>query len=299
MSGDDRQSQLAREHKERQAQRAAEQAAKAKRNTFIGAGVAVALVAGGIIAATTMLGRSDATPMAAEETPSASPSASTSVPAVPSASPSVSAGPVSCTYKKETNAGVPTKYVGMPGKKPNKKLKQMTILTNHGKIVIDLMTDQAPCSVNAMDFLAKKNFFDNTKCQRLVTPDVSGLHLLQCGDPLAKADGVNPTDGQGSAGFTYGDENIGMPYSQGVVFITQPSGSAGQNGSQFAISLSNDNTQLPAEYSVLGVVSEGMEMMLGIAKDEKDLIVNPNDVTGDGGTTAPKKPVIIKDVRLS
>ncbi|MBB3733682.1 peptidylprolyl isomerase [Nonomuraea dietziae] len=298
MSGEDRQSQLAREHKERQAQRAAEQAAKAKRNTFIGAGVAVALVAGGIIAATTMLGKSDATPVAAD-TPSASPSASTSVPAVPSAAPSVSTGPVSCTYKKETDPTVPFKYVGLPGKKPNKKLKQMTIVTNRGKIVIDLMTEQAPCSVNAMNFLAKKNFFDNTKCQRLVTPDVSGVHLLQCGDPLAKADGLNPTDGQGTAGFTYGDENVGIPLSKGVVFISQPSGAAGQNSSQFAISLSDDNTQVPAEYSVLGVISEGMDMMLGLAAGEKDLIVNPNDVTGDGGTTVPKQPVVIKDVQLS
>ncbi|MFE3451075.1 peptidylprolyl isomerase [Nonomuraea sp. NPDC059194] len=298
MSGEDRQSQLAREHKERQAQRAAEQAAKAKRNTFIGAGVAVALVAGGIIAATTMLGTSDAKPMAAES-PSASPKASTSVPAVPSAAPSASTGPISCTYKKQDDPAIPTKFVGMPGKKPNKKLKQMTIDTNRGQIVIDLMTEQAPCAANAMAFLAKKNFFDGTKCQRLVTPDVSGLHLLQCGDPLAKADGVNPTDGQGSSGFTYPDENIGMPYTQGVVFITQPSGAAGQNGSQFAISLSNDNTQIQGEYGVLGVVSKGMDMMLGLAKGEKDLIVNPNDVTGDGGTTVPKNPVVIKDVRVS
>ncbi|MGW5688094.1 peptidylprolyl isomerase [Nonomuraea sp. NPDC003754] len=296
MSGDDRQSELAREHKERQAQRAAEQAAKARRNTFIGAGVAVALVAGGIVAATTMIGKSDATPVAEA---SASPKASTSVPAVPSASPTASAGPVTCEYKRQNDPAIPTKFVGLPGKRPNKKLKQMTIVTNRGEIVIDLMTEQAPCTVNALAFLAKKNFYDNTRCQRLVTPDAAGVHLLQCGDPLAKADGVNPTDGQGSSGFTYGDENVGIPYSQGVVFVTQPSGAAGQNGSQFAISLSNENTQVSPEYGVLGTVSKGMEMMLGLAKTEKDLIVNPNDITGDGGTTAPKKPVVIKDVRFS
>ncbi len=77
MSGDDdRQSELAREHKDRQAQRAAEQAAKARRNTFIGAGVAVAVVAGGIFAVTAMAGGGPAkTPVAAETSASATPSA--------------------------------------------------------------------------------------------------------------------------------------------------------------------------------------------------------------------------------
>ena len=52
------------------------------------------------------------------------------------------------------------------------------------------------------------------KCHRLVTPDVSGVHLLQCGDPLAKADGKNPTDGQGTAGYVFGDENTDRQRAQ-------------------------------------------------------------------------------------
>lgn len=298
MSGDDRQneedrqSELAREHKERQAKRAAAQTAKARRNTFIGAGVAVVVVAGGIFAATTLVNRNSGE-AEAQSTPSASASASASASQEPTPSPAKT-GPVTCTYKRDDS--VPNKFVGLPGKRPNMKLKKMTIELNRGTVVVDLMTDAAPCSVNSMRFLAKKKFYDNMKCHRLVTPDVSGLHLLQCGDPLAKADGKNPTDGLGTAGYVYGDENTDIPIGKGVVFMTQPSEAAGQNNSQFAISLSDENTQVGAGYNVIGMVSEGMDMLVGLASSGKDLIVNEADITGDGGTTAPKNPVIIKKI---
>ncbi|MET7331339.1 peptidylprolyl isomerase [Nonomuraea sp. NPDC005650] len=288
---DDRQSELAREHKERQAKRAADQTAKARRNTFIGAGVAVVVVAGGVFAATTLVNR-EPEKVSAESTPSASASASAST--EPSVTPSAKTGPVTCTYKRETS--VPNKFVGLPGKKPNMKLKKMTIALNRGNVVIDLMTDAAPCSVNSLSFLAKKKFYDNMKCHRLVTPDVSGVHLLQCGDPQAKADGKNPTDGQGTAGYVYGDENAEIPLVKGVVFMTQAGDAVGQNNSQFAISLSDENTQLDVGYNVVGMVSEGMDILLGLAASGKDLIVNDADITGDGGTTAPKNPVIIKSI---
>lgn len=293
MSGDDdRQSQLAREHKERQAQRAAEQSAKARRNTFIGAGVAVALVAGGIFAATTLVDSDQGKPVAAESSPSAS--ASAPVTALPTPT---KTGPVTCTYKRDTS-DVPMKFVGLPPKKPNLKLKTMTVTTNHGDIVIEVDTKLTPCSVNSMAFLAKKGFYTNTKCHRLVKPEVSGLFLLQCGDPKAKADGKNPTDGLGTAGYTFADEAVGVvPYGRGVVFLTQPLDAAGQNSSQFAISLSDENTQIEPQYSVLGMVRSGLEIIEKVA--ENGVIVNENDITGDGGATAPKTPIIIKKVTVS
>jgi peptidyl-prolyl cis-trans isomerase B (cyclophilin B) len=298
VSGDDRQSEedrqkeLAREHKERQAKRAAAQTVKARRNTFIGAAVAVVVVAGGIFAATTLV---DNEPD--EASAQASPSASASTPATPETPTPTRTGPVTCTYKRDKS--VPNKFVGLPPKKPNLKLKKMTIELNRGNVVVDLMTNEAPCAVNSLNFLSRKKFYNDMKCHRLVTPEVSGVHMLQCGDPLAKADGKNPTDGQGTAGYVYGDENIEIPVGKGVVFMTQPGDSAGQNNSQFAISLSNENMQIGAGYSVVGIVSEGMEMLEGLATSPKDLIVNEADITGDGGTTAPRKPVIIKRITFS
>ncbi|WP_327580737.1 peptidylprolyl isomerase [Nonomuraea sp. NBC_00507] len=300
MSGDDdRKSELAREHKERQKERAAaEQSSKARRNTFIGAGVAVVVVAGGIFAATTLVSKDGGEAASAASTPSASASASASAPApteLPSTTPPKKAGSVSCTYKRDDS--VPNKYVGMPGKKPNLKLSTMTIKTNHGDIVIDVDANATPCSVNSMAFLAKKKFYDNTKCHRLATPETTGLFLLQCGDPQAKADGKNPTDGLGTAGYVFGDEAVGVvPYTRGVVFLTQPQDAAGQNSSQFAISMSDENAQIEPQYSVLGMVKSGLEIIEKIAKD--GVTVNEDDITGDGGSTAPKTPIVIKSVTV-
>ncbi|MGI5272271.1 peptidylprolyl isomerase [Nonomuraea sp. CA-218870] len=296
MSGDDddRQSELARQHKERQRQRAAEQSSKARRNTFIGAGVAVAVVAGGIFAVTTLVDDNpSSTPAAAEASASATPTEEP-VTALPTPT---QTGPVTCEYKRET-ADVPMKFVGLPPKKPNMKLSKMTVTTNHGNIVIEVDPKLTPCSVNSMAFLAKKGFYEDTKCHRLVTPEVSGLFLLQCGDPKAKADGKNPTDGLGTAGYVFRDEAVGVvPYGRGVVFLTQPLDAAGQNSSQFAISLSDENAQIDPQYSVLGMVTSGLEIIEKVAED--GVLVHEEDITGDGGSTAPKTPIIIEKVKLS
>ncbi|GAA3103609.1 peptidylprolyl isomerase [Streptosporangium carneum] len=300
MSGEDRQSQLAREHKERQAQRA-EQATKPKRNVFIGAAIAVVVVGGGLFAATTLLGGNANTKnVSATSSPAPDPSGTTGLqqpsptPSQPSAA---ELAKLTCSYRKDTS-GSPAKFVGMPPAKPNLKLKTMTITTNHGDIVIDLATAQAPCAVNSFAFLARKNFFDNTKCHRLATPENSGLGLLQCGDPQAKADGKNPTDGQGSSGYVFNDENLGgMAYSKGTVALAQAAEASNQNGSQFWISLSDETNQLQPDYTPFGVVSKGMDILEKVYQG--GWITNPDDITGDGGSNAPKIPVIIKDVRLS
>jgi peptidyl-prolyl cis-trans isomerase B (cyclophilin B) len=292
VSGEDRQSQLAREHKERQARRA-EQATKTKRNAFIGVGVAAVVVVGGLVAAMTLLGGTGEAKPIATPTPSSSTLAELSP--TPAASPSANAAKVTCSYRKDTS-GSPAKKVGMPPSKPNMNLKTMTITTNHGDIVIDLLTAQAPCAVNSFAFLAKKNFFDNTKCHRLATPENSGVGLLQCGDPQAKADGKNPTDGQGSSGYVFDDENLaGAQYAPGVVSMANSGPNA--NGSQFWISLSAETAQLPPAYTPFGTIAKGTDILDKIYKG--GWITNPDDITGDGGSTAPKIPVIIKDVRLS
>ncbi|MEV8637419.1 peptidylprolyl isomerase [Streptosporangium sp. NPDC051023] len=300
MSGEDRQSQLAREHKERQARRAEQATPKAKRNTLIGAGIAVVVVAGALFAATNLLGGNGASgKTAATGSPGADPSTDPSgVPALqPSPTPSADLAKLTCSYRKDTS-GSPAKYVGMPPAKPDLKPKTMTITTNLGAIVIDLATAQAPCAVNSFAFLAKKNFFDNTKCHRLATPENSGLGLLQCGDPQAKADGKNPTDGQGSSGYVFNDENLGgMTYNRGTVALAQAPEAANQNGSQFWISLSDETNQLQPDYTPFGKVSQGMDILDKVFKG--GWITNPDDITGDGGSNAPKIPVIIKDVQLT
>ncbi|GII88082.1 hypothetical protein Ssi03_60720 [Sphaerisporangium siamense] len=306
MTDVDRQTQLAREHRERQEQRG-KGGPSSKRNTIIGAVAGVVLVAGGVIAATTLMGGDDKDPGAA---PEASPTASASASASPSAGttaalPGATAAPAAtkCTYRKD-DSGSPAKSVGTPPAKPDLKAKWMTIDTNQGEIVIQLATQQAPCTVNSFEFLAKKNYFDNTRCHRLATPETVGLGMLQCGDPLAKGDGKTAEDGTGGPGYLFEDENLGgMPLGRGTVAMAQSSEDANSNGSQFWFSFSDENTQLSdqgAAFTPFGVVTKGMDVIDKIAKGG---IIPFNgdpmaDVRGEG-SNAPKLPVIIKDLRIS
>jgi peptidyl-prolyl cis-trans isomerase B (cyclophilin B) len=74
-------------------------------------------------------------------------------------------------------------------------------------------------------------------------------------------------------------------------------GGPNANGSQFWISLSDETAQLDPVYTPVGTVSKGMDILDKIFKG--GWITNPADITGDGGSNAPKIPVIIKDVKLS
>jgi Peptidyl-prolyl cis-trans isomerase (rotamase) - cyclophilin family len=298
----DRREQLAREHAERQARRA-QQEARAKRNVAIGVGVGTVVVIGGIIAATTLIGGGGGDPDAAKAAASASASASEE-PAEPSAGPTTKGGAITCEYRDD-DSGAPAKDVGRPPSRVSKAvlaLKKMTIHTNHGPIVIDLFTDKAPCTINSFAFLAKKRFFDNTVCHRLATPETAGLGLLQCGDPQAKGDGKNPTDGTGGPGYLFNDENLGgSDYRRGIVFMAQGGEDRNANGSQFAISWHNDNTQLAGlggTYTAFGKISKGMDIIDKVSKG--GVIVNPGDVTSEeGGSTAPKMRVKVRTITLS
>ncbi|WP_084957964.1 peptidylprolyl isomerase [Thermoactinospora rubra] len=298
MSGEDRLSQLAQEHKKRQAQRAAEEkAARGKRNAVIGAVVALVVVAAGVTAAVTLTGGDAKEPAArAAVTPTPDP---TQAPNALASDPPARKGPVTCNYTKDTT-DVPKKFVGMPPRKANPKYTKMTVVTNRGDIEIELDPQTTPCTINSMAFLAKKNFYDNTRCHRLVKPEHAGVYLLQCGDPQAKGDGKNPTDGTGTAGYFIPDEAIGtVAYTKGVVFMTQPGQEAtNMSSSQFAVSLDDINATLPEGYIPLGMVTKGLEWIYQVA--DQGVIENPNDVTGtEGGSTAPRLPIVIKDVRLS
>ncbi|GAB1823915.1 peptidylprolyl isomerase [Herbidospora sp. RD11066] len=240
---------------------------------------------------------------AGEESAPATPAPS--ITAIPSTLPDQPTAPptpvdpknVKCEYRKD-DTGTPAKFVGMPPAKPVKaalNAKNMTIKTNQGDIVIELVPESTPCTVNSMYFLAKKNYFDNTLCHRLTTTESNGLDLLQCGDPQAKGDGKNKTDGTGGPGYLFPDENLGPAYTRGVVFMAQGGDAANSNGSQFAISFSDEAAQLPAAYTPFGVVTQGLDVVDKIAAG--GVIKNEDDILSEeGGSNAPKIRVEIKDV---
>ncbi|NJC72729.1 peptidylprolyl isomerase [Planosporangium thailandense] len=236
----------------------------------IGAGLAVLVVLVGVILVVTLTGNGKKKNTTA-------------------AAPSASATPTSCTWKPAAQSGQPAnpnaKDVGTPpaSGEPRFGTQTMAINTNVGAIEVQVDTAHAPCTASSFTYLASKKFFDNTPCHRLTT---SGIYVLQCGDP----------SGTGTGGPTYqfADENLPTDkrpaYPAGTVAMANAG--AGTNGSQFFIVYKD--TDLPANYTVLGKVTKGLDVVQKVA----DGGVTPADPSnpGDG---APKTKVTIQSLTMS
>ncbi|WP_328807658.1 peptidylprolyl isomerase [Nonomuraea antri] len=288
-TGKDRQKQLAREHYERQMQRRIEREQRAKRTAIIGSTAGVVVVVGGIVAAVALLGGNGSEPDA-----SASASASAQPSASDTASASAAAGPKpydaasgTCGYAPDSTGGQ-AKDVGMPPAKVDLKpaTKTMTIATNLGDIQVDLNNAKAPCTVNSLQFLADKKYYDGSKCHRLGSDQ---FPMLQCGDPFAKADGKSQ-DGAGGPGYVMAEENLeGAQYKRGVMAMAKTS-APGSTGSQFF--LVYGDIGLTPDYTPVGTITKGLDIL------DK---VNKAGIIGGGGdgTGAPKQSVEIKSVTIA
>jgi peptidyl-prolyl cis-trans isomerase B (cyclophilin B) len=274
VAGKDRKRELARLRYERQQQRRAIRQARARRMKIIGTVVVVAVVAGGSGAIAFAMSGPDKKKTSAAASPT------------PTPAPSVSVKPGECAYQPlAAEAAQSAKDVGKPPVKPVKGTYQMTLDTSLGKIVAKVDGTKAACTVNSFKYLASKKFFNNTKCHRLVT---KGIKVLQCGDPT----------GTGTGGPTYGFGNENVPkaaksgqatYKRGVIAMAHSS-APNSNGSQFFIVYGD--SPLPADYTVFGQITKGMDVVDSVAKAG----ATPADQTGN---TAPKKKIEIKDLTVA
>ncbi|WP_433469188.1 peptidylprolyl isomerase [Spirillospora sp. CA-128828] len=181
-----------------------------------------------------------------------------------------------CAYKAAQQDGAP-KDIGTPPAKPAyKDIVQTTVKTNQGDVEIQLYGDKAPCTVNSFAYLAQKNFFDKTECHRMTG---GALNVLQCGDPTAK--------GTGGPGYQFANENTnGATYLEGTLAMAH-SQLPDSNGSQFFMVYKD--SQLPADYTVFGKITKGLDVLKKIAKAG-------STPKGDG---KPKKKVEIQDVTIA
>jgi peptidyl-prolyl cis-trans isomerase B (cyclophilin B) len=152
-----------------------------------------------------------------------------------------------------------------PGTEPAGGTQQMTIVTNLGTITADIKTSEAPCTAGSFTHLAKDGYFDDQQCHRVVT---DGIWVLQCGDPDARAAieaGTPEMAGQGSPGYSYGEENLPVQAAGNypVGTIAMANAGPGTTGSQFFIVYKD--TQLPADYTILGQVTAGLDIVEQVA----------------------------------
>ena len=277
----------ARERFERQRQQRLQRQHKIRQWT--GIGLVVAMVIGLGVGLTLAFAGGSGSAATSKSTPKATASSSASA----SASASAVAEPAQhCTY---ATAGTAAKKVSKPSATPDYKSGYAaTINTNLGKININLLNSKATCTVNSFVHLASADFWNASQCHRIVT--TGGLYILQCGDPIAKADAkltcaqTAGAPGTGGPGYEFASENLtGAKYTAGTVAMAN-SGTANSNGSQFF--LVYQNSTLPAQYTPFGTITSGLDILQKVAKAGTSCHYSG---AGDG---APKEKVVIDSVSV-
>jgi len=140
-----------------------------------------------------------------------------------------------------------------------------TIKTAKGDIVIELLADRAPNTVNSFVFLAKSKFFDGITFHRVLEGFVA-----QGGDPSGT--------GIGGPGYTCNDEiDSSLMFDKPGVLAMANSG-ANTNGSQFFITFAS-RPELNGKYTIFGRVVSGQDVASKITL--RDPQSNPNAPPGD------------------
>lgn len=236
-----RQRELERERRHRQEQRRAEAERRRKRRLRIVVGLVVAALvltmAVGVIAS--LSSPADDAVATTQDESAAAPSTGESS---------------QCDYTD--NVGDPSLVtdVGRPEPNPGEVGDATATLTLAGRAVtISLDGGAAPCTVNSWAFLADADYFDDTVCHRLTTSPTLGV--LQCGDPSGT--------GAGGPGYAFDEENLdAATYPAGTVAMAN-TGQPGTTGSQFF--LVHSDSQLPPLYTVVGTVTDGLDVVTEIA----------------------------------
>jgi peptidyl-prolyl cis-trans isomerase B (cyclophilin B) len=165
----------------------------------------------------------------------------------------------------------------------------VNIVTDRGKIGLQLANNESPCTVHSFVSLVKQKFFDDTQCHRLTTSP--GLSVLQCGDARG--------DGTGGPGYQFADEYPADQYPPGDPALKKPvvyprgtlamaNAGPNTNGSQFFMVYRN--SQLPPAYTVFGTIDA-----TGLATLDK---IAAAGVAGGGDDGTPATEVTITSARL-
>ena len=222
------------------------------------------------------LGQPEAPP-----SPTAAPAGSGSAPATPQPT----ATPISGSGSGSGASAAPTPAVMVSG---GRSVKQWSappamsidtgasytavVNTTAGPITIELLTGDAPNTVNNFVFLARQGFYDNVIFHRTIPG-----FMIQGGDPTGT--------GAGGPGYRFADEPVNRPYSRGVMAMANAGPNT--NGSQFF--LMHADYPLPPNYTIFGQTVAGLETIDTIA-------TAPTKAGGEG--SSPENPVAIQSVEI-
>jgi cyclophilin family peptidyl-prolyl cis-trans isomerase len=130
---------------------------------------------------------------------------------------------------------------------------RVTIETERGPVVVELLPGEAPLTVTAFLSLVDRRYFDGSTWHRVVPNFV-----VQDGDPRG--------DGWGGPGFALRDEVNSMRYETGTVGMALSGPDTG--GSQFFITHSRQ-PHLDGTYTVFGRVVSGLVALDAIGQGDR------------------------------
>ena len=147
------------------------------------------------------------------------------------------------------------------------------INTSAGSITVELLTGEAPATVNNFVFLAREGFYDGVIFHRTIPG-----FMIQGGDPTGT--------GAGGPGYRFDDEPVQRPYTRGVMAMANAGPNT--NGSQFF--LMHADYPLPPNYTIFGQAVSGLETIDAIA-------TAPTRPGGEG--SSPVTPAVIQSVEIN
>lgn len=268
------------------ARRQAEKRRRQRQRTAATAVATVVALVGGLVVFVAFTGGNEPGPGATgTPTPSISPT--------PTASPGEETGTVdpsprpkavACGADEPPGADEPKpQFAGPPPMEiDRKKTYTATIDTSCGSIVVRLLADRAPQTVNSFVFLAQKGYFDGIRFHRIDT----SIDVIQGGDPTGT--------GSGGPGYSIPDELTGEEsYGPGVLAMANAGPDTG--GSQFFVIYGRDGHDLDAQpnYTIFGDVVEGLDVARRIAE------VPIQDPSAGLSGQQPTKAIYIEKVTIA
>jgi peptidyl-prolyl cis-trans isomerase B (cyclophilin B) len=144
-------------------------------------------------------------------------------------------------------------------------VKQATIETNKGTMVVELYPTDAPKTVENFEKLANEGFYDGVKFHRVIPEFV-----VQGGDPLSKELPTgHPRIGTGGPGYMINCETKGNPRTHELGALSMAHAGKDTGGSQFFIVLDERNTRhLNGVHTVFGKITTGIDVMKQIKKND-------------------------------
>jgi peptidyl-prolyl cis-trans isomerase B (cyclophilin B) len=139
--------------------------------------------------------------------------------------------------------------------------------TDRGTIVIRLLPELAPMTVDNFVELAETGFYSRTVFHRVLPSK-----MIQGGDPNSK-DNDPYNDGQGNSGKFLRAEFSSHPFSRGAVAMARQPGDPNSSSSQFFVVLER-SPEWDGDYTLFGEVVEGLEVAdeisrTPLSKDER------------------------------